>query len=486
MSQIEVDRAFENDTSLWTKWEHDNPGWDPDEIALGFPDQEFGLEGENQGKPDKPDDGKPSESKSAGTAAAAVAVTAGLSAGMRPREKKEESPQSNGGWAREGKKKEGENTDKSRGDGHGESEDAEDTENGTKTQTGGDDMRDENEEAVIEENDTDSTADEDAEEERRPEKKPKGKGKKGGKLKQWLPLILIGGLVIVGGGLFLLYNAMTGTSQPQLRRPPTAAPVRSGMDRPTTPKPQVTRSSSEDSAIALADELARENKRHEPQTQSRPQSEAQQPRANAAPIQAQPPVRAAHTEAATDSDAQILEKLKELAATLDRIEKAVNQKRTAIEAQGTVTNDVRDSLNAMTQDLQNVTKENARLKKELEETRKALEAGNKQLAALKQAAAAQSKSGDAKPAVQNRKPEGKDNKDASKPKEGANDGKKPDNSAVREWQVLGFSGSRVVINTGKSVRSISVGETLGGVKILGIDIDSGDIKTSAGTLKYNH
>ena len=321
-----------------------------------------------------------------------------------------------------------------------------------------------------------------------------GKAQKSG-IRQFVPLILIVGFVLLSGGAYLLYNMVAGPMQPTpLRRPSAAAPVRSGLERPTAPKPQIKRPSSEESAIALADELAAregtKNEKSDRPTQPRPATEQAQPAptGTAGMTGTAPGVREqtrprANTASTEDIDAQILAKLKELGVTLDRIEKAVNQKRTALEAQGSVNDDVRESLSSMTQDIQKATKENARLKKDLEETRKALEQSYAQIAALKEQANLTPKQRQQAEAAKQKADAKKDDKNSAQSQQAAKQG---DSSTIKDWQVLGFSGSRVVINNGKSVHSVSVGGTLGGVKILNIDIDSGDIKTSAGTLKYNH
>ncbi|MBQ7585023.1 MAG: hypothetical protein IJU40_02090 [Desulfovibrionaceae bacterium] len=65
---------------------------------------------------------------------------------------------------------------------------------------------------------------------------------------------------------------------------------------------------------------------------------------------------------------------------------------------------------------------------------------------------------------------------------------KPKNSTLppnlRDWEILGFSGSRVVIHDKEGTHCVALGGQLHGVKILKIDLESGTILTSLGKLTY--
>lgn len=52
------------------------------------------------------------------------------------------------------------------------------------------------------------------------------------------------------------------------------------------------------------------------------------------------------------------------------------------------------------------------------------------------------------------------------------------------WEILGFSGNRVIIADERGTHSVNIGQSLNGVKILAVDVESGSVKTSVGTLKY--
>ena len=80
---------------------------------------------------------------------------------------------------------------------------------------------------------------------------------------------------------------------------------------------------------------------------------------------------------------------------------------------------------------------------------------------------------------------------AAKPTEDRKTGAKK--SAVKEqnspsltkWKLLGLSSNRVVLEDANGrIHSLGVGETLHGIKIQAVDLESGNIRTSAGNLKY--
>jgi len=51
--------------------------------------------------------------------------------------------------------------------------------------------------------------------------------------------------------------------------------------------------------------------------------------------------------------------------------------------------------------------------------------------------------------------------------------------------VLGLSANQVILQDAKgNFHSLGVGDTLAGVKILSVDLKSGNVNTSAGLLKY--
>lgn len=71
-----------------------------------------------------------------------------------------------------------------------------------------------------------------------------------------------------------------------------------------------------------------------------------------------------------------------------------------------------------------------------------------------------------------------------------NDGKKSvakeqSGPSVAKWKLLGLSSNKVVLEDANGrIHSLGAGETLYGVKIQAIDLESGNIRTSAGNLKY--
>ncbi|MCR4666942.1 MAG: hypothetical protein K5657_06575 [Desulfovibrio sp.] len=56
--------------------------------------------------------------------------------------------------------------------------------------------------------------------------------------------------------------------------------------------------------------------------------------------------------------------------------------------------------------------------------------------------------------------------------------------AIDNWTIVGFSGRRVVIKDRQGSHFLHVGETLDNVRITGIDVNTGSIRTSEGTVRY--
>lgn len=61
----------------------------------------------------------------------------------------------------------------------------------------------------------------------------------------------------------------------------------------------------------------------------------------------------------------------------------------------------------------------------------------------------------------------------------------PAASGLKGWKVIGLSANRVVITDAKGkLHNLGAGDTINGIKIQSVDLESGNIKTSAGTLAY--
>ena len=118
----------------------------------------------------------------------------------------------------------------------------------------------------------------------------------------------------------------------------------------------------------------------------------------------------------------------------------------------------------MTGEMQSLEKEKKRLQDELKSSRKKIEDLNRELTSLRK---------------------GKAEKKKEKPR-AERSSTKSDPALIEGWEILGFSGQRVVIATEKGTQSINLGGTHNGVKILSIDVEGGTVKTSAGTLKYGN
>lgn len=86
-----------------------------------------------------------------------------------------------------------------------------------------------------------------------------------------------------------------------------------------------------------------------------------------------------------------------------------------------------------------------------------------------------------------RAPESNEGKTAKKntPTSSSKNSEAGDKSKIKDWKVLGLSANRVVIQgKGGKIYNVGQGETLEGVKINSVDLESGNIKTTAGTLVY--
>jgi hypothetical protein len=60
-----------------------------------------------------------------------------------------------------------------------------------------------------------------------------------------------------------------------------------------------------------------------------------------------------------------------------------------------------------------------------------------------------------------------------------------DASTINKWQIIGLSANRIVLKDGKGkIHNLGAGDSLTGVKIISVDIKTGNVKTSEGTLNY--
>lgn len=121
----------------------------------------------------------------------------------------------------------------------------------------------------------------------------------------------------------------------------------------------------------------------------------------------------------------------------------------------------------MTKELQRMEVKNKQLAQALAATERKVDELTQENARLKKGAAA-AKSGE------DRKND--DKKSVAKEQSGP---------SVAKWKLLGLSSNKVVLEDANGrIHSLGAGETLHGVKIQAIDLESGNIRTSAGNLKY--
>lgn len=85
--------------------------------------------------------------------------------------------------------------------------------------------------------------------------------------------------------------------------------------------------------------------------------------------------------------------------------------------------------------------------------------------------------------MKNREKE-KKQRSVQKDKEQENTQEQKNSVNTSSWEILGFSGNRVIIADERGTHSVSVGQNFNGVKIISVDVESGAVKTSAGILKY--
>lgn len=174
----------------------------------------------------------------------------------------------------------------------------------------------------------------------------------------------------------------------------------------------------------------------------------------------------------------ILARLEGLRASVERLEKkpAVNKDSGEMERK------YKDILAAMTGEIQELDKERKDLQARLEDARAKLSALKEENDSLKASVKKNTPHVESAP-----RGKAKDKPLRSAAKASDSSAAVPRNAAqgiISSWEILGFSGNRVVLNDGKGTHSINVGESYGGVKVLSIDVESGDVKTSAGTLRY--
>jgi chaperonin cofactor prefoldin len=61
----------------------------------------------------------------------------------------------------------------------------------------------------------------------------------------------------------------------------------------------------------------------------------------------------------------------------------------------------------------------------------------------------------------------------------------PGESIIGKWQILGLSAGRIVLQDSKGkIHNLGAGDTLAGIKILEVDLKNGNVKTSAGMIRY--
>ena len=171
----------------------------------------------------------------------------------------------------------------------------------------------------------------------------------------------------------------------------------------------------------------------------------------------------------SDENVRIINELTgELKVMTPLLRKIVEQGGREVPVAEAVTDEgMKKMLAEMTADLRKAENERKELQGELEKSRQSIEKLTKENAELKKKRGVQS---------------GKQDKS----RRGSKPESKVDASKIEGWEILGFSGNRVVVATEKGTRSVNLGGTLDGVKIISIDVEGGIVKTNAGTLKYGY
>ena len=140
-------------------------------------------------------------------------------------------------------------------------------------------------------------------------------------------------------------------------------------------------------------------------------------------------------------------------------------------------------LKASRDNVKGIREENDKLKKTQEDLQAALRSTEKQVDRLTQENSRLKGRSDKDSSDKgNKEPKEKDNKKDKK--EGKSQDAQAD-SRIGKWVVVGLAANRVVIqDEDGEMHAIEAGNTLKGVKIQNVDLVSGDVKTSAGTLSY--
>lgn len=145
-------------------------------------------------------------------------------------------------------------------------------------------------------------------------------------------------------------------------------------------------------------------------------------------------------------------------------------------------------LKASRDNVKGIREENDKLKKAHEDLQAALRSTEKQVDRLTQEnsrlkSRSADKDGD-KVTKETKEKGSKKDKDSSGKKEAKSQETQVD-SRIERWAVVGLAANRVVIlDEDGEMHAIEAGNTLKGVKIQNVDLVSGDVKTSAGTLSY--
>lgn len=310
------------------------------------------------------------------------------------------------------------------------------------------------------------------------EAKPVRKGKKARppkKKTRLLPILLVAGLAVLVGVGYVAYEMMSQPAPMQTYKPPvkprihpqekraTARPV------PASPAQQSAQSlpssASEIAALDLAGQVAGNNpvtSRANPSPISG-QSRGQQPTI----VQGQQPVMVPDNTAISPDLGKKLENgMRDIGNKLDEIKNTLQDLRgsnAATQINGAVSKDI---LKEMTKEIQTLSAKNKSLNGELV-------AANKKITELRGMINKNGKK------TTREKEKSAPKATASKSKSSANSG-----AGTSSWEILGFSGNRVVIADENGTHSVNVGQSLNGIKIISVDVEGGSVKTSSGILKY--
>lgn len=299
------------------------------------------------------------------------------------------------------------------------------------------------------------------------EDEPAAPPKKGGKTaraagaRRKIRLLIVVALLAIVCLVFAYLYFMVASQTPQTLTPQAISQAQPQKQRqkvrPQNARPSTANASEQESAMGAMDLALALDGKNVDMPQSRPQASRQS-------HQQSESVQAPQNR---ETDLTIMAELKELLPTLKNLAADLARLSETGPAAGS-RSDMKEAVAAMTAEIQNMEKVRKKLEGDLEAANRRIQALAKENDTLKKSRRGQSRAADSRD-----KKAGKDTPNGT-----------ADTAAVSGWEILGFSGNRVVISDERGTHSINVGNSYNGVKILSIDVEGGTVRTSAGLLRY--